>query len=386
MDTAADLGDNFLIEDGGTDGSGTNAGDDICLEKDLQVVSAAESLAGDPVNYFGDGSDGALTTSGSVTHTSIEDGDAIQMNYTDLTISAGHTMTVNNRNKGLFIYVSGNCVINGTLSMSSKGAIASGAVSGFNKNTQPVTSSGWSSETTNQTGEYSFASFDIGAVGGIALGINDPGAGVSKASIGANGSAGANGACGGGGQGGAGTWSNGTNHSRGGGGSAGTSFSGGAGGAGSTCQSGQNTGGSGVSNGGAGGAASSSAAAGGCIGGGAGNPGGAGVNSGTTGSSGTGGLIVLIVAGNLTIGASGVISSDGTVGGSGAAAAAGSGGGGSGGGALAICYAGALSNSGTIQANGGAGGASGTGTAVGRAGGDGGAGSIQGPTRIVGAT
>ena len=35
MDTAANLGDNILIEDGGTDGSGTNAGDDICLEKDL---------------------------------------------------------------------------------------------------------------------------------------------------------------------------------------------------------------------------------------------------------------------------------------------------------------------------------------------------------------
>ena len=46
MDTAADLGDNFLIEDGGTDGSGTNAGDDICLEKDLQVVSSPEIVGG----------------------------------------------------------------------------------------------------------------------------------------------------------------------------------------------------------------------------------------------------------------------------------------------------------------------------------------------------
>jgi hypothetical protein len=42
MDTAANLGDNILIEDGGTDGSGTNAGDDICLEKDMQVVSSPE--------------------------------------------------------------------------------------------------------------------------------------------------------------------------------------------------------------------------------------------------------------------------------------------------------------------------------------------------------
>jgi len=45
MDTAANLGDNFLIEDGGTDGSGTNAGDDICLEKDMQSVGATEIIS-----------------------------------------------------------------------------------------------------------------------------------------------------------------------------------------------------------------------------------------------------------------------------------------------------------------------------------------------------
>ena len=38
MDTAANLGDNILIEDGGTDGSGTNAGDDICLEKATEAI------------------------------------------------------------------------------------------------------------------------------------------------------------------------------------------------------------------------------------------------------------------------------------------------------------------------------------------------------------
>jgi len=45
MDTAANLGDNILIEDGGTDGSGTNAGDDICLEKDMQVVPAGDIIS-----------------------------------------------------------------------------------------------------------------------------------------------------------------------------------------------------------------------------------------------------------------------------------------------------------------------------------------------------
>jgi len=45
IDTAADLGDNILIETGGTDGSGTNAGDDICLEKDLQSVGATDIIS-----------------------------------------------------------------------------------------------------------------------------------------------------------------------------------------------------------------------------------------------------------------------------------------------------------------------------------------------------
>ena len=31
--SSSNAGDNLLIEDGGTDGSGTNAGDDICIEK-----------------------------------------------------------------------------------------------------------------------------------------------------------------------------------------------------------------------------------------------------------------------------------------------------------------------------------------------------------------
>ena len=38
MDTAANEFDNILIEDGGTDGSGANAGDDICLEKETSNI------------------------------------------------------------------------------------------------------------------------------------------------------------------------------------------------------------------------------------------------------------------------------------------------------------------------------------------------------------
>ena len=40
MDTAANEFDNILIEDGGTDGSGTNAGDDICLEEQTESISS----------------------------------------------------------------------------------------------------------------------------------------------------------------------------------------------------------------------------------------------------------------------------------------------------------------------------------------------------------
>ena len=69
MDTAADLGDNFLIEDGGTDGSGTNAGDDICLEKDLQVIPA-----GDIISISGVA--GAAPSWTFVSSVTISDGDA----------------------------------------------------------------------------------------------------------------------------------------------------------------------------------------------------------------------------------------------------------------------------------------------------------------------
>jgi len=43
--SSTNAGDNILIEDGGTDGSGTNAGDDICLEKDMQVVPAGDIIS-----------------------------------------------------------------------------------------------------------------------------------------------------------------------------------------------------------------------------------------------------------------------------------------------------------------------------------------------------
>ena len=86
-------------------------------------------------NYMGDDSDGSLSTSGNVTHTvqnknGSYDGDMVVKQYSSLTINAGHTMTVDQACRGMFIYVSGDCTINGTLSMTGKGAAADPTASG----------------------------------------------------------------------------------------------------------------------------------------------------------------------------------------------------------------------------------------------------------------
>ena len=74
-------------------------------------------------NYFGDGSDGALTTSGDVTYTVANksgsyDGDMVVKNYTSLTISTGDTITTDQPCRGMIIYVKGDCSITGTLNAS----------------------------------------------------------------------------------------------------------------------------------------------------------------------------------------------------------------------------------------------------------------------------
>ena len=80
-------------------------------------------------NYYGDSSDGSLSTAGNVTHTVANksgsyDGDMVIKQYSSLTINTGHTMTVDQPCRGMFIYVSGDCTINGTLSMTDKGGFS----------------------------------------------------------------------------------------------------------------------------------------------------------------------------------------------------------------------------------------------------------------------
>ena len=278
----------------------------------------------------GTSADGNLITSASVNFTTTNDQDVLVKNYKNLTISTGHTVTVSNRCKGLLIYVGGDCVINGTLTMTGKGANSIGSVAhyvyqakGFMGSYVPM----FFFPVSSSTGYIPI--YPQGAAGGGA---------------GTNGTAATYGQTGGGGGG-----------STGGSGNFGTSWSGGSGGgAGPSAVAGALYGGLG------GNAVTTN------FGGGAGNPGGtAGGGTGVSGGTGTGGFIMLVIKGSLTIGSTGIISANGVAGGTGTAG----GGGGSGGGRVIILYTRSLTNNGSITVNGGAGG--GTAPSTGSAGGSG---------------
>lgn len=90
-------------------------------------------------NYFGDGSDGSLNTTGNVTYTvqnksGSYDGDTVVLQYSSLTVNTGHILTVDQPCRGLVIYVNGNCTINGTISMSQKGGKSNPTLTGGSDN------------------------------------------------------------------------------------------------------------------------------------------------------------------------------------------------------------------------------------------------------------
>lgn len=116
----------------------------------------------------------------------------------------------------------------------------------------------------------------------------------------------------------------------------------------------------------------------GSAGGGAGNPGGYN-DGGRDGKDGTGGLLTIVVTGDLTIKSGSTIQADGANGGNGGSAEVSVSGGGSGGGSINIYHKGSLTNNGTIRANGGSGGSGAYGATYSRDGGDGG----DGTTRII---
>jgi len=304
---------------------------------------------------------------------SVLDGDPVVRSFSKMTIQAGHIVRPTNRCKGMYLFVEGDLIIDGELTMTARGANAPGKFVGIDP----------------RRGVF-INSEDIFTALGLAVIQPTGGAGAPKRSIGSGnensyggggyaGSPGINGACGGGGGGGCEHQNGGS--STGGAGSEGTSFSGGAGGGGVAAAGRTVTAGSGQPNGGPGGN-------GRCdtidsnnkrraVGGGAGNPGGAGHRvapsnySAYSGENGTGGLLILVVQGDIIFGPAGKITSNGSGGGKGHNAS----GGGSGGGAIHIFHKGIITDPTKIQAQGGAGATSAV-TTIYTRGGNGGAGSI----------
>lgn len=321
------------------------------------------------------------------------DGDMVVKQYSSMTINNGDTVTTDQPCKGLMILVQGNCTINGTLSMKARGPSTNPTASGGSDNNtvdanglrMPFATSGGSSSLSASNTLFNgcgndarsvIANFKTIASSGniitlVRQGANGGSAPGSQQNVGGVGSNGSTGQTGGGGAGGRG-WT-----ATSGNGSYGSCFAGGSGGGGSNGNT-ENSGVNATAWAGAGGRGATDHSA--ATSGGAGNP--AGANDTTSGSAtasenGVGGLIILIVGGNLTIGASGSITTVGSVtgnctGGNQWHAT----GGGSGGGNIVIVHRGSYTNNGTVTANGGQ---SGTVNAnqYARRGGAGGNGSIQ---------
>lgn len=328
-------------------------------------------------NFFGTGVDGNFSTGGNtnlnVLNTGSYTGDMVVRQYESLTINSGHTLTTNQPCRGLLIYVQGNCTINGTLSMTARGASANPTTNGAS-DTNPVDPNGLRFPFFTQSGNQTLNSSEslLNGCGTLARqiianhpSINNNGTVLRIQRIGANGGArtgggepinpnnGANGSTGqtGGGGSGGGYYT----FSQAGGGGKGTCFSGGTGGGGS--HGGTNSV-NGSDFGGSGGRASTSDG-GYPVPGGIGNPNGRWSNTTATyivngvnnSNGGTGGLIVLIVGGTLTIGSGGAIRSNGVSGPNFSNQNRG-GGGSSGGGTIAIAHR-SINNSGSITATGG---------------------------------
>lgn len=285
---------------------------------------------------------------------SILDGPPILRTYNNFTVNAGHTVTPTQRCKGLYLNILGDLVINGNLSMSSRGASAVGQFVAVDKETKKIyyfNAVPTDPEYTNHLSRFIL----INKAGGIAVTATE-----NTRPAPAN-----NNACGvGGGAGGASRLTTYTSVK----GGSGTSFSGGPGAGGGTdyhidgvsweyFQAGE----AGAINGGKGGAGRNGRnvlpSKGG--GGGAGNPGGACQETERNGKSGTGGLMILFVHGDIIIGAQGSIQAHGAKGGDGKyvsgryTAWAGAG---SGGGAIHIVHRGTITGSDKVTAIGGAGG------------------------------
>ncbi|WP_320175803.1 hypothetical protein [Maridesulfovibrio sp.] len=94
------------------------------------------------LNYWGNGSDGDAVIAADTALPSTLNGDIVVKNYKSLTVDAGATLTVDKPCRGLMIYVDGDCTINGTISMNGKGCKANPADSVVTSNTPVPPSDG----------------------------------------------------------------------------------------------------------------------------------------------------------------------------------------------------------------------------------------------------
>lgn len=364
-------------------------------------VLTAQGAGVDPVwaaansTFFGDGSDGTFVSANTTYAVGSADGGPVVKQYTgDFTLNNGHTITVDNRCRGLVLFVQGNVTINGNIDLTGKAAYRSLTDDPL---LFPVDvtdglyhpGKGWSASKTSQ-----IVAGLLGGRGGrggrggsvkvsIVGSVSVPGSGGSPNWWG--------GGVGGGGGGGDSYYYASTYRTGGGGGAAptpGTAL--GSGGASVSKSSATSTGGSNGNDGGNGAGGSGAAttpqstetftATSGAGGSAPGGGGGGGIMQYTVPSSSAGsglqggyggGLLVIIASGNITIGATGQIKCNGGNGGNGgnglavdsgtsSAAAGGGGGGGAGGGVVLLLHGGSYTNSGSIQVNGGSGGTAGS--------------------------
>lgn len=354
-----------------------------------QKAGLLAASGGSSTNYFGDGSDGAVTSSGDITYTPANiaddyDGDMVVKNFTTFTLSVGDTLTVDNGCAGLLLYSTGNMTINGTIDMDGRGTDRNTGWAADNPiNDQDAI---WLPMFTASPGSQSLtvAAADFTNCGAVAIAAvaNQPGiagdgtlftfSGGNKGGGAASSNDASPGGAGSGGVQASGTYEMWIDTGGGGGGGAqqsgpssawsstggnGSPISGGSGGGGIGAEGtygsatppvvgNTGTGGGGV---GLGGTARG--------GGGGGQPGGPGPSP-YQGLDGNGAIIWIICGGALTLGASSTITSIGSRGGSAAGGKSG-GGGGSGGGGAHLIYVTSYTDSGcTFDFAGGVGGSS----------------------------
>ena len=330
-------------------------------------------------NFFGSEQDGDVSFLTSTNISSTNNGEIVVKQYKSCSISLGATVTTSNPCRGLVIFCTGDLTIGGTLTMTAKGGGVGNKSTEFNYNIADTSLS----FTTSSLGVQSWNFSPSDSVWYPKYKQN-----VLIRTIGSPTPSGAGTAgvysCGSGGAGAKGQWwcpapttmpfSWGPSPQPGGSGGlggTGTIFAGGGGGGGQGggyCTFSVTPGSAAVFEvGGSGGSGNSGpnpnptpspinpgySGGGGGAGYSAGSGGGGSPTPATSGTSGAGGLLIIIVRGNVSI--TGTISSNGSNGGTGGGGANGGGGGGSGGGRIIIVYGGTYSNSGTIQANGGSG-------------------------------